>query len=148
MTAAVSSKDLYTSTTAQRDAAKEAAKNTDRVTQDQFMKLLLTQMTHQDPLSPMQNEEFISQMAQLQTLEEQTNTNKLLETMGNNSQVAEASGMIGTYVTGLDENLDSVKGIVTHVTVRDGVAKLGLNNGKILPLSGVTQVDIVMGEDQ
>lgn len=36
--------------------------------QDQFLKLMTTQMTHQDPTKPMQNGEFLSQMAQFGTV--------------------------------------------------------------------------------
>jgi len=36
--------------------------------QEQFLKLMTTQMTHQDPTKPMQNGEFLSQMAQFGTV--------------------------------------------------------------------------------
>ena len=47
--------------------------------QDAFMKLLVAQIQHQDPLNPQSNTEFVSQLAQFSSLSEQTNTNKLLE---------------------------------------------------------------------
>ncbi len=44
-----------------------------------FLRLLVTQLQSQDPTSPVQNEEFVAQLAQFTTLEQTTNTNELLE---------------------------------------------------------------------
>ncbi len=46
---------------------------------DDFMKLLLTELQHQDPTSPMDSDKILSQTSQLATLEAQENTNKALE---------------------------------------------------------------------
>ena len=40
---------------------------------DEFMKILMAQLQHQDPLSPMDDREFISQMAQFSSLEQMMN---------------------------------------------------------------------------
>ncbi len=44
-----------------------------------FLKLLITQINHQDPLSPLQNEAFVAQLAQFSSLEQMQNINKNLE---------------------------------------------------------------------
>lgn len=43
---------------------------------DAFLKLLITQLRNQDPLSPMEDKEFIAQMAQFSTLEQMQELNK------------------------------------------------------------------------
>jgi flagellar basal-body rod modification protein FlgD len=46
---------------------------------DAFLKLLVTQLSHQDPLNPVEDKEFIAQMAQFSTLEQVQNLNKTME---------------------------------------------------------------------
>ncbi|WP_352419603.1 flagellar hook capping FlgD N-terminal domain-containing protein [Proteiniborus sp.] len=43
---------------------------------DAFLKLLITQLRNQDPLNPMEDKEFIAQMAQFSTLEQMQELNK------------------------------------------------------------------------
>ncbi len=48
---------------------------------DDFLKLLVTQLSHQDPLNPVEDKEFIAQMAQFSTLEQIQNLNKNVESL-------------------------------------------------------------------
>ena len=47
---------------------------------EEFLKLLVTQLRYQDPLSPMDNEAFIAQLAQFSSLEQMQNMNENLKT--------------------------------------------------------------------
>jgi len=49
--------------------------------QDTFLKLLTTQLQHQDPLNPMSNEEFVAQLAQFSSLEQLQGVNSQLESL-------------------------------------------------------------------
>jgi flagellar basal-body rod modification protein FlgD len=74
---------------------------------DEFLTLLLTQLSHQDPTAPMEDREFISQMAQLNTLQQMTSMandfNKLkdmvtrreaADSLGKSVELAEGEGVI------------------------------------------------------
>jgi flagellar basal-body rod modification protein FlgD len=53
----------------------------DLATQEVFIELMMTQMQHQDPMDPMSNEQFLSQLAQLTTVEQLRAANTNLETL-------------------------------------------------------------------
>ncbi len=46
---------------------------------DDFLKLLVTQLQHQDPLKPMENEDFVAQTAQFSQLEQMSKLVSLME---------------------------------------------------------------------
>lgn len=67
-----------------------------------FMLLLVTQFQYQDPLNPMDDKEFISQMAQFSSLEQMMNINETMEGITdavNNQAMFNATNYIGKYVT-------------------------------------------------
>ncbi len=48
---------------------------------EQFLQLLVTQLENQDPMNPMNNEEFVAQLAQFSSLEQLVNVNERLDSM-------------------------------------------------------------------
>lgn len=63
-----------------------------------FLKILMTQLTYQDPLKPMDNQEFMAQMAQFTTLEQTQQLNNKIETLINNQSALQSVGLIGRTV--------------------------------------------------
>jgi flagellar basal-body rod modification protein FlgD len=68
-------------TTSLLPARAESQVNTDVVSKDAFLKLLVAQLEHQDPLSPMDNVEFTAQLAQFSTLEQVEQVNATLNAL-------------------------------------------------------------------
>lgn len=65
---------------------------------DDFLKILLTQLTYQDPLKPMDNQEFMAQMAQFTSLEQTQQLNSKIETLITNQAALQSVGLIGKTV--------------------------------------------------
>ncbi|RSK27032.1 flagellar hook assembly protein FlgD [Bacillus sp. HMF5848] len=68
---------------------------------DDFLKILLTQLQNQDPMNPMQDKEFISQMATFSSLEQMTNMGKSMDAfvkMQSTNQIFQYSHLIGKQI--------------------------------------------------
>ena len=83
-------------------ASRAAANKKMTLGQSDFLKLMTTQMTHQDPNNPMQNGEFLSQMAQFGTVSGIQDLQKSfasLATSINSDQALQAASLVGRYVS-------------------------------------------------
>jgi len=69
---------------------------------DDFLKILITQLQHQDPTNPMQDKEFIAQMAQFSSLEQMTNMSTQFGKVANLLNSSEAQSLLGKQVEVLD----------------------------------------------
>ena len=65
---------------------------------DDFMKLLLAQMSNQDPLKPMEDKEFIAQLAQFNSLEQMQQLNKGMGNLAAAQVATQASALLGQQV--------------------------------------------------
>ncbi len=83
---------------------------------DDFLKLLLAQLANQDPTSPMENTEFIAQMAQFSSLEQMTNMNTEFSKLASMLSSSEAVNTIGKTVE-VDDGTVSISGIVEGATM-------------------------------
>ena len=82
---------------------------------DDFLKILITQLAYQDPTSPMEDKEFIAQMAQFSTLEQMTGMAKDFAKLTAMITGTEASSSLGKNVE-LLEGERTVQGMVQAVT--------------------------------
>ncbi len=82
---------------------------------DDFLKILIAQLSNQDPTSPLENTEFIAQMAQFSSLEQMTNMSQSFEKMASFINSSEAQSMLGKTVE-LDLGDTSVTGQVEAAT--------------------------------
>jgi flagellar basal-body rod modification protein FlgD len=117
---------------------KDASKN--QLGKDAFLKLLTTQLQHQDPLNPMEDSEFMGQMAQFSTLEQITNMAHANTAMADNLAFNKSVSLIGRTVTYLGEDDQPHTGTVERVTTTDGKPALTVGGTDGVDPSSVTEV--------
>lgn len=119
---------------------------------DAFLKLLVTELRYQDPLEPMKDKEFISQMATFSSLEQMQNLNTTVtgvaDTLNNQwlpSMIMQQAGqLIGRQVAYLGtsedgETTETLTGTVTSVTMNSGTPTLFIN-GEAVSMDQVFEI--------
>lgn len=119
-------------------SATDANKN--QLGKDAFLKLLTTQLQHQDPLNPMEDSEFMGQMAQFSTLEQITNMATANTAMADNLTFSKSVSLIGRTVTYQDAEEQTHTGKVDRVTTTDGKPALTVGGIDGVDPSSVTEV--------
>lgn len=154
------------------DETEDTSSGSD-LTNGDFLALLITELTNQDPLDPMSNTEMVQQIASLEALEQQQAQTELLTTMSENlsslndtvnslsdsyaskdsgssysNLLQTASSLVGMYVYGTDKTGDSVEGMVLSATLEDGDITLLLHNGDSIPYENITNVTMAVSDDE
>lgn len=104
---------------------------------DDFLKILITQLQNQDPTKPMEDREFIAQMAQFSSLEQMTNLSSGFERLAGMLSSNQALGVLGREVD-LVVDGQLISGPVTEVT--QGDFPQVLVNGQYYDYSDVARV--------
>ena len=125
-------------------AVSSGSKNLDK---SAFMKLLVSQLQHQDPMAPVANEQFVAQLATFSSLEQLEGLNQnvvamiaLNQSNALLSQLTQSSALIGKQVSWTDfETSEAHSGTVESVKIVDGLAVLRID-GQDVPLVSVSEV--------
>src|SRR6187397_1850262 len=80
---------------------------------DQFLKLFVSQLQHQDPMNPMQDSDFMGQIASFSTLEQVSN-------LASENARSNAIGLLGRTVTYKNKDRAELTGTVEKVFIKDG----------------------------
>ncbi len=128
---------------------------------DEFIRVLMAELTNQDPFEPQDSGALLEQMSSLRNIESQLNLQETLgsleEQFGNigdefsslgqklegfvlQNELTSAGNLIGKIVEGTDTNNKSIQGLVTSVRVENGSTFLELDTGAKLAIDRVTRV--------
>ncbi len=115
------------------------SKNFDLKAED-FIKMMITQLQHRDPMEPAKNEELLAQMSQIGQLQSSTMMQESLKGLVMQNQIGSAGNLIGKTIQGLDAKNEPVTGLVNSVRVESDGVYLELDSGKRLAMGRVTSI--------
>jgi flagellar basal-body rod modification protein FlgD len=109
--------------------------------ENDFLQLLTVQLQNQDPLSPMSDTDFISQMATFSQLSAQDTLNTNFQDYSQGQSITSAQSYLGQTVTvsGAAEGLAQATGTVSGITVNAGAPELTID-GTNYAISDVTAI--------
>ncbi|MBR0699749.1 flagellar hook assembly protein FlgD [Bradyrhizobium diazoefficiens] len=102
-----------------------------------FLQLLIAEMKNQDPTNPMDTSQYMSQFAQLSTVEQAMQTNSKLDALLSSQSLSQANGLIGKTVSFIDSTGASFSGKVVSVAIN--------SDGSIATLQDGTKVAVGPG---
>ncbi|MCA1059163.1 flagellar hook assembly protein FlgD [Rossellomorea aquimaris] len=126
---------------------------------DDFLKILMTQLQNQDPLNPMQDKDFIAQMATFSSLEQMTNLTQTMEKFVDNqsqTQLISYNQFVGKQVTWhkiveTDSNetpeIQEGQGLVKGVRFKGDSVEFIMEDGTILTPGNISQVNSEGSQD-
>lgn len=132
-------------------APEPATQGGDTSATDQFglgfeslLQIVLTQLTYQDPLEPMDNFEFVSQLAQFSQIQQTQEMSDNLEVLVRAQSTGQAANLLGRTVD-VAAGSGQITGEVTAVAFQDGAPSLTIETSagatiSGLPLGNVTQI--------
>jgi len=130
----------------QQETQRATLEANDGLGQDAFFELLITQLQNQDPLNPMEDRDFIAQMAEFSSLEKTEKLYTLLEDKLSSNQVIQNSNLIGKEIKANIEGIQ-LKGTVDAVKSSDDKVLAVLENGSEIDISKITQVKNIEPEE-
>jgi len=133
-TAPIFSDPTYTQTTTQNTKKSDGGS----INKDEFLHLLITQLKNQDPLNPMDDKDFVAQLATFSNLEQMTGINTSMTSLLRQQQqlnTTAAVGMIGLEV----KAQDGTSGVVSSVVVDDKGTHLMIGD-KEMDLANVKEI--------
>jgi len=82
-----------------------------------FIKLMVTELSNQDPMNPMDNSEMLQQLSQMRSIASNDKLTGTLESMQLGQNMATGSSMLGQIIRGLDDNGSRTTGLVERVSI-------------------------------
>jgi flagellar basal-body rod modification protein FlgD len=141
--------DLYSKygvdSTKNSSSSSESTSN-DNSVENTFMELLLAELTHQNPMEPMDSSEMISQMAQMNTVQQLESMAESMKAVDKSNKFLNASSLIGKQVAFLTDKVYG-EGIVSAFSIEGDNVTLLVNDHSV-PLSAIIGVSEVQKAEE
>ncbi|MEA3508104.1 MAG: flagellar hook capping FlgD N-terminal domain-containing protein [Synergistota bacterium] len=130
---------VSTSVASETSVAESAAENS-LLDKDAFLEILVAQLANQDPLEPLDQSEFISQMAQFAEVEQAANMADQLATLGQYLKFSTAT-LVGSQIAYSDPEDSSEKtALVEAVVFEAEEVKVRMDDGSEVSVDRIIEV--------
>jgi len=125
-------------------SATSAAQNAYGLDFQSLLKIILTQLTYQDPLKPVDNTEFVSQLAQFSQLQQSQTLNDQISTLLAAQAATQATGLLGKTVdvTSSTAGSATVSGQVSAISFASGQPQLTVKTADGQIVTGLSLADV------
>lgn len=103
---------------------------------ESLLRIVLTQLTYQDPLKPMENFEFVSQLAQFSQIQQTQDMARSLETLVSAQATAQAASLLGKEVD-IPAGSLTLSGTVTAVSFNNGAPAITVETAEGQTISNI-----------
>ncbi|MBQ4862968.1 flagellar hook capping protein [Pseudoalteromonas sp. MMG013] len=115
------------------------------ISQEEFIKLFLAQLNSQDPLEPLNNREFLAQLAQFSSLEQSRQSNEKLDNLLAMNSSNQALSLLGKAVQVSSQTSESTAGTIeaVHYTAEGPTLTIKLADGSFIDKVSLSQITVV-----
>lgn len=110
------------------------------LTSGQFLQIIFTELTNQDPLAPNDTQSMLNQLSTIRSIESDTQMVDSLTRLVRQSEFAAASGLIGSLVSGISLDNRRVADLVVSVSMTQDGPVLNLFDGSRMFFSNVDEI--------
>ncbi|HEX4695793.1 flagellar hook assembly protein FlgD [Sphingomonas sp.] len=134
---AISATTPVAATTADAASTSNSATSAFGLSFESLLKIVLTQLTYQDPLKPVDNFEFVSQLAQFSQIQLGQTTNDKLGALVSAQSTMQAAGLLGRTVD-IPSGAAVISGTVTAISFDNGDPQITIKTGDGQTISGLS----------
>lgn len=110
------------------------------MTSGDFMKIIFTELTNQDPLAPSDTKDLLNQFATIRSIESNTALSDRMNDIAHQNEITSSSSLVGKFITGKTSSGAETAGYVDSVSItRDGTI-LNLSSNTRVPLKNLTEI--------
>ena len=122
----------------------QSASSRNSISRDDFYKIMISELTNQDPLEPMDNQKFLEQLVSLQNLDSSSSLSDGIGQLLLQQKIAAGSSLIGREVrapgVGSDGSAAGIQGTVARVQVGGGAVTLLLDGNRTVKMEDVVEI--------
>ncbi|MBX9738315.1 MAG: hypothetical protein K2X32_15450, partial [Phycisphaerales bacterium] len=120
-------------------AASTPASGFSSLSSDEFVKIMFSELTRQDPLKPNDSNALLQQLNSIRSIEANLTLERKLGDLVAQNQMSTAGGLVGAFVSGLTETNQRVEGQVISVSQTANGPVMNLREGWKVPFKNVDE---------